>query len=64
MQIDPADSGHQDAPPGQPEPGREPDRLRPLPDARVRAAARVAPGLLVSVAGTDAPGQTLVMVEE
>ena len=26
VQIDPADSGHQDAPPDQPEPVREPDR--------------------------------------
>ncbi|MGW3456451.1 hypothetical protein ACWDRL_23550 [Streptomyces albidoflavus] len=26
MQIDPADSDHQDAPPDKPEPGREPDR--------------------------------------
>lgn len=75
MQIDPADSDHQDAPPDQPEPGREPDRAdhrRPgsPPPGYVRCPMlgcgrlHSCPGLLVSVAGTDAPGQTLVMVEE
>jgi hypothetical protein len=58
-----------------PEPGREGDQAHHPGPARPRPATSAAPcsgaggrtscpGLLVSVAGTDAPGQALVMVEE